>query len=162
MAFVIVQHLNRDVPSVAHQLLAKHTPLPVFRAKHGQAVRSNSIYQLPENKMMTIHQGLLHLRDRRLEEVMNRAVDIFFHSLAQDQKQKAIGIVLSGMGSGGAKGALGIHQQGGRVLVQEPGSTHFDSMPRMAIAEDHPDAILPPAQLAQALLELVKAQPLVG
>jgi two-component system CheB/CheR fusion protein len=158
MAFIVVQHLNRDHPSVAHKLLANHTPLPIYRARHGQVVAVNSIYQLPENKLMTIAQGRLLLRERAPEEIINWAVDIFFHSLAEDQKEKAIGIILSGMGSDGAAGAQAIHQQGGLVLVQEPASTPYQSMPRMAIYQDNPDLILPPAQLAQALVELVNSQ----
>jgi len=86
-------------------LLARYTPLPVYRAHHGQLVSVKSIYQLPENKMITIRKGRLLLRERAAEEVINRAVDIFFHSLAQDQKQKAVGVVLSGMGTDGASGA---------------------------------------------------------
>jgi two-component system CheB/CheR fusion protein len=161
LAFVVLQHLQRDHLSVAHELLARYTPLPVYRAHHGQVVAVNSIYQLPENKMMTIQNGRLLLRERTAEEVNNRAVDIFFHSLAQDQKQKAVGIVLSGMGSDGASGVQAIHQQGGIVLVQEPHSTPYQGMPQSAIDQDHPDLILPPAQLARALLELVQSQPSV-
>ncbi len=110
--------------------------------------------------MMTIRKGQLLLRDRAPEEVISRAVDILFHSLAEDQKEKAVGIVLSGMGSDGASGAQAIHQQGGIVLVQEPYSTPYRGMPRAVIDQDHPDLILPPAQLAQALLELVGSHPL--
>ncbi len=110
--------------------------------------------------MMTIGKGQLLLRDRAPEEVINWAVDIFFHSLAEDQKEKAIGVVLSGMGSDGASEAQAIHQLGGTVLVQEPYSTPYRGMPRAAIDRDHSDLILPPAQLVQALLELIGSQPL--
>jgi two-component system, chemotaxis family, protein-glutamate methylesterase/glutaminase len=154
VAFVVLLHLKRDHPSTARERLARHTSLEVCWATSQQQVRANCLYVLPENKMMTIAKGRLVLRQRRAGEIINRAVDIFFESLAADQGRQAIGIVLSGMGSDGAKGAVAIHRHGGRVMVQEPNSALFDSMPRMAIYTDDPDLILAPAQLARALLAL--------
>jgi two-component system CheB/CheR fusion protein len=115
----------------------------------------NTVYILPENKVITIHNRRLYLRDRWPHETINLNVDIFFDSLARDVKEKAVGIVLSGLGSDGAKGVQAIHQYGGYVMVQEPNSTLFNSMPKMAIHADSPDFILTPARLAQALVNCI-------
>jgi two-component system CheB/CheR fusion protein len=154
-AFVVVQHLNRHYRSIADKLLAKYTSLNIYRAKSHMPVEMNSIYILPENKVITLHNRHLYLRDRWPEEKINFTVDIFFQSLAEDVKEKAIGIVLSGLGSDGAEGVKTIHRHGGHVMVQEPTSTVFNSMPKMAIHADSPDFILTPANLAKALVNCI-------
>lgn len=158
MAFVVITHLNRDYESVADQLLAKHTTMAVRWATDGQVVRPNCIYMLPPNKLMTMAKGKLHLRNRLLQERANWAVDIFFHSLATTQQTQAIGVVLSGAGSDGALGAVHIHDEAGTVLVQDPTTAEFSSMPWATIFKDHPAAILSPKQLAQALLKFAVAE----
>ena len=156
MAFIILQHFHRHVRSIADQLLTKYTSLPVARAIHNQPIQPNHIYVLPENKMMTLQGYRLQVRERKEEEVVNRAIDIFFQSLGEELKEKAIGIIFSGAGEDGAKGVQAIHQQGGKVLVQEPDSAAYESMPRMAIKGDHPDLILSPSELAQELLPFMQ------
>ena len=154
-AFVVVQHLNREYQSVADKLLAKHTSMPVKWATNKQQVKPNCIYMLPINKMMTIEDGYLQLQDRRVEDIANWAVDIFFRSLAKGEKAGAIGIVLSGAGSDGALGAIRIHDEGGIVMVQDPETAEFTSMPNSAILKDHPQEILSPKLLANALIEFM-------
>jgi two-component system CheB/CheR fusion protein len=154
-AFVIVQHLNREYRSIADKLLAKYTPLKIHRAHNNQPVELNSVYVLPENKAIIIKNRRLYLRDRLPHEKINFTVDIFFESLAQDVKEKAVGIIMSGLGSDGANGVKAIHRYGGHVMVQEPSSTVFNSMPKMAIHADSPDFILQPAMLAKALINCI-------
>jgi two-component system CheB/CheR fusion protein len=154
-AFVIVQHLNREYRSIADKLLAKHTSLSIHWAQHNQPVEMNAIYILPENKVITIQNRHLYLRKRLPNEKINFTVDIFFESLAKDVKEKAVGVIMSGLGSDGANGVQAIHRYGGHVMVQEPNSTAFSSMPKMAINADSPDFILPPASLAKALVSCI-------
>ncbi|MDO1445628.1 chemotaxis protein CheB [Rhodocytophaga aerolata] len=154
-AFVIVQHLNREYRSIADKLLAKHTSLSIYWAQHNQPVEMNAVYILPENKVITIRNRHLYLRKRLPDEKINLTVDIFFESLARDVKEKAVGIIMSGLGSDGAHGVQAIHHYGGHVMVQEPNSTVFNSMPKMAINADSPDFILPPASLANALVKCI-------
>lgn len=150
-AFVVIMHLLRDMKSIGHQLIAKHTQLQVYRATHLQKVEPNCIYIIPEGVLMTIEEGILQLRPRQEDEIINLAIDYFFESLAKDRKRKAVGIILTGTGSDGARGVQAISQLGGMVLVQDPASARFASMPKMAIQADHPDFILHPARLAEAL-----------
>lgn len=158
VAFIVIAHLNRDYASIADQLLARHTPMPVEWATHHQLVKPNGVYMLPVNKMMTLKEGYLHLQDRQPMERSNWAVDIFFHSLAEGQKAKAIGIVLSGAGSDGALGAVHIYDEDGMVMVQDPQTAEFRGMPQAAILKDHPAQILSPKRLAQALIDFVTTQ----
>lgn len=155
IAFIVIPHLNRDYVSVADRLLAKHTTMPVYWATEGQEVRPNRIYMIPINKTMTIEKGQLYLQDRQVEDRSNWAVDIFFKSLAKAQQAYAIGIVLSGAGSDGTLGAIAIHNEQGMVMVQDPQTAEFTSMPQTAILKDHPTQILSPERLAQALLTFV-------
>jgi two-component system chemotaxis response regulator CheB len=155
IAFIVIPHLNRDYVSIADKLLAQHTTMPVWWASQGQEVKPNHIYMLPINKMMTIENGYLQLQDRQVQDRSNWAVDIFFKSLAKVQKAYAIGIVLSGAGSDGTLGAIAIHNEQGMVLVQDPQTAKFTSMPQSAILNDHPARILSPKRLAQALLTFV-------
>lgn len=154
-AFVVIQHLNRNYVSIADKLLSKHTVLPVCWATHQQQVRPNQVYLLPVNKMMTIEKGFLQLADRVPGDRSNWAVDIFFNSLAKGEKAYAIGIVLSGAGSDGSLGAIQIHNKEGQVMVQDPQTAEFTSMPQSTILKDHPTQILSPKRLAQALLTFV-------
>ncbi|MFD2936578.1 chemotaxis protein CheB [Spirosoma flavum] len=158
IAFIVIQHLNRDFVSIADKLLAKHTNMPVQWATNNQPVRPNCVYMLPINKMMTIENGSLHLQDRHVESRSNWAVDIFFNSLAKGEKAHAIGIVLSGAGSDGSLGAIHIHDEKGTVMVQDPQTAQFASMPASAILKDHPSEILSPQRLAHALLDFVASK----
>jgi len=161
-AFVIVRHLLRDSPTCQEKLLSMHTRMKVLRATNGQQVCPDHVYMLPENCTLTIKNGKLYLHPRNQEKI-NRAVDVFFTSLAADQKHRAIGIILSGLGSDGVDGANALHAHGGMVMVQQPESAQFKGMPETAIAGDDPDAILPPDKLAQMLMTHLKVAPaLVG
>ena len=155
IAFIVIPHLNRDYASRADKLLAQYTTVPVGWARQGQEVKPDHIYMLPINKMMTIENGCLQLQDRQVQDRSNWAVDIFFKSLAKAQQAYAIGIVLSGAGSDGTLGAIAIHNEQGMVMVQDPQTAEFASMPQSAILKDHPVQVLSPKRLAQALLTLV-------
>ena len=155
LAFIVIQHLNRDYISRADKLLAKHTDIPVQWAKEGQVVQPDHVYMLPINQMMTIQEGVLHLQERDEIDRSNWAINLFFHSLARGEKAQAIGIILSGMGTDGTLGAIQIHAQGGEVMVQDPATAQFASMPQSVLMKDHPSESLPPKRLAEALLEYV-------
>jgi two-component system CheB/CheR fusion protein len=78
-------------------------------------------------------------------------VDRLFRSLAADQKNHAIGVILSGNDSDGATGLKTIKGEGGIALVQSPATASHQAMPRNSIAADHVDVVAPPAELALEL-----------
>ena len=153
-AFIIIQHLHPDFVSTNHQLLTEYTSMKTFSAKEGQKVVPGCVYFLPENAMMAILNRTLQIRPRRKDEIINRAVDIFFTSLADDLKEKGIGVILSGYGKDGSEGAIQMHKCGGTVIVQSPRSALYKGMPQSSIEYDNPDYILDPDELAARLMEL--------
>jgi two-component system chemotaxis response regulator CheB len=158
IAFIVIQHLNRDYVSFANELLARHTAMPIYWATDHLQVKPNCVFLLPTNKMMTIEEGYLQLQDRKVEEKINWAIDLFFQSLAIGEKDHAIGIILSGAGSDGTLGALAIHIQHGLIMVQDPKTAQFANMPQSAILKVDSSLILSPKSLAHALLDFVSSK----
>jgi chemotaxis response regulator CheB len=156
MAFIVVQHLARNYKSMLDQLLTNYTFMPVVRITEDVKVEPNHIYLLTENNFIKIQHGILRVMPRKPDEVINRAVDIFFKSLAVDRKDRAIGIIMTGMGTDGLEGAKAIRREGGVVYAQDPLSTDYKGMPTATIIEDHPAQILPPDELARVLVETYK------
>lgn len=155
LAFIIVQHLSPDYKSLMVELLAKKTEIPVHRAEEGMEVRAGNIYLIPPKKNLTIFHGKLLLKDKSPDEGISLPIDIFFQSLAEDQEERAIGIILSGTGSDGARGVRSIKENNGMVMVQEESSAKFDGMPKAAISTGAADYILPPEKMPEQILSYV-------
>jgi chemotaxis response regulator CheB len=155
-AFVIVTHLIRDYKSQLASIVARYTKLKVTRISGIMQPEAGCVYVMPENVIALIRNGNLYLKPRPTDTLINNAIDTFFESLAADERSNAIGVVLSGMGTDGAKGALNLYEVGADVLVQDPDSTRFNGMPRATIMKDHPDFILPPRELGQKIVELIR------
>ncbi len=151
MSFVLVTHLSPDKKSQMVPLLAAYTAMQVSEVQSGERPERNQVYIIPPNTKVSICGGLLQLEPRSQEDRPPRPVDYFFRSLASDQKNRAIGIVLSGTDSDGALGLRAIKGEGGISIVQQPESARFSDMPRNGIAADHVDLILTPAQIAVEL-----------
>src|SRR5579862_382164 len=113
MAFVLVQHLDPAHESALTSLLTKATAMPVAEVKNGVKVAPNRVYVIPPNTNMAISGGVLKLQPRRNTAGAHRSIDFFFESLAQDQKERAIGIVLSGTATDGTHGTEMIKAEGG-------------------------------------------------
>ena len=155
MAFVVIQHLSPDYKSHMVELLSKYTLLPVFEARDGMRVEPNTIYLIPRRKNMTIFKGVLYLVDYDRSQGLNLPINIFFESLAEDQGEKAIGIVLSGTGSDGTLGIRAIKEKGGIVLAHDE-SARFDGMPRSAISTRLVDIVATPEEMHSNLINYLK------
>lgn len=156
LAFVIVQHLDPTHKSILVELLQRYTPLQVWQVQDGVRVEPNCVYVIPPNRNLAMLQGRLYLLERESSRGLHLPIDSFFRSLAQDQGDKAVGIILSGTGSDGALGLTAIKGEGGLTMVQDPASAGYDGMPRSAIATGLVDYVLPPEQLAGQLLTYLK------
>ena len=152
MAFVLVQHLSRDHKSILSELIRRYTKMKVFEVEDGMAVQPNCAYIIPPNHDMAIANGALQLLEPTVTRGIRLPIDFFFRSLAQDQHERAICIVLSGTGSDGALGVRAIKGEGGMVMVQSPETTEHDGMPRSAIATGMVDFVLPPHEMPARLL----------
>ena len=152
MAFVLVQHLAPDHKSILTELIRRYTRMQVFEVEDGMAVQRNCAYIIPPNRDMAFLNGALQLLEPTAPRGQRLPIDFFFRSLAQDQQDRAIGIVLSGTGSDGTLGVRAIKGEGGMVMAQNPESTEFDGMPRSAIATGLVDYELPPAEMSAQLI----------
>jgi len=152
MAFVLVQHLAPDHESLLADLIRRYTRMQVFQVVDGMAVQPNCAYVIPPNHDMAFINGTLQLLTPTAPRGQRLPIDFFFDSLARDQGERAIGIVLSGTGSDGTHGVRAIKDGGGMVMAQVPGTTEFDGMPRSAIATGLVDYELPPEQMPAKLM----------
>lgn len=155
LAYVVIQHLSPQYKSMMLELLAKHAKeIQFYRAENGMIVKPNHVYLLPPKKNMKISKGCLVLYDQ--PGGLNLPIDIFFHSLAEDKENKAIGVVLSGTGTDGTLGLRAIKGSGGITMVQEPSTAKYDGMPQSAIATGKVDHILSPEGMPPALSRYAK------
>lgn len=155
VAYVIIQHLSPDHKSFMAELLEKHSKLKISVAENEMYVETNQVYLMPQGKTMTIKDRKLYLSDIKPIQP-NTSIDIFFDSLAENHKEKSIGIILSGTGSDGTKGIAAIKKNGGFVIVQEPSSAKFDGMPNSAIRSGNVDVILPPDLIPEEIITHLK------
>ena len=152
MAFIIVQHLAPDHKSVLTDLLGRYTKMQVFEVEDGMVVEPNCAYIIPPNHDMAFLNGALQLLEPTAPRGQRLPIDFFFRSLAQDQRSRAIGIVLSGTGSDGTQGVRAIKGEGGMVMAQAFESTQYDGMPRSAVATGMVDFVLPPEEMPAQLI----------
>ncbi len=152
MAFVLVQHLAPDHKSILTDLIRRYTRMQVFEVEDGMTVRPNCAYIIPPNRDMAFLNGSLQLLEPSAPRGQRLPIDFFFRSLALDQRERAIGIVLSGTGSDGSLGVRAIKGEAGMVMAQDPTTTEFDGMPRNAIATGLVDYELAPAQMPAQLI----------
>ncbi len=157
VAFIVIQHLSPDYKSMMVELLSKKTAMTVKRANEGMLVEKNTIYLIPPKKNLTIFHGRLLLSDQPPHERwVNLPIDIFFRSLAEDQGDKAVGIILSGTGSDGSRGVRAIKEYGGMVMVQDVDDAKFDGMPKSASSTGIADFILKVEDMPEKLMAYVK------
>jgi len=150
MAFVLVQHLDPTHESKLSELLSRTSPIPVHEIKHGVKVEPNHIYVIPQNVDLRLAGGHLRLT-KRTGKAPHMPVDSFFRSLAEELKDLAIGVVLSGNGSDGTLGLQAIKGEGGITFAQNKESAKFFGMPGSAIASGCIDFTLSPEAIAKEL-----------
>ncbi len=156
VGFIVIQHLSPDYKSLMVELLSKKTTMPVLRAENGLPVLPNHVYLIPPKKNLTIFHGKLLLSEQDHSKGINLPIDVFLRSLAEDQGEKSIAVILSGTGSDGMRGVRVVKENGGMVMVQDEDSAKFNGMPRAAISTGLPDFILKPSDMPKQLLGYIK------
>ncbi len=152
LGLVVVTHQHPGHTSLLPELLGKCTRMRVKLAADGMAVEPNTVYlSLPDGYLAILH-GTLHIMEPDETGLLRLPIDYFFRSLAEDQKDKAIGIVLSGTGTDGTLGLKAIKGATGMTMAQEPESAKYSGMPSSAIATGLVDYVLPVERLPQRLL----------
>jgi len=162
MAFVIVQHLDPTHKGIMSELLQRSTAMKVIQVKDRTPVKPDCVYVIPPNKDMSILHGVLHLLTPAAPRGLRLPIDFFFRSLAQDQQEHSVGVILSGMGSDGTLGLRTIKENAGVVLVQEPTTAKYDSMPRSAIDSGLADFVAPVDELPGKILSYLQRTPLIA
>jgi two-component system CheB/CheR fusion protein len=158
LAFVVVTHLSPDRKSMLAEILGRATAMPVVDAQDDQAVKAEHVYVLPPGAILTIRNGRLRLRHTGPGDHERAPIDVFFNSLAEDQAEHAIGIVLSGGGSDGTLGLKAIKENGGLTIAQGSNVTRprFSEMPSSAVAAGFVDLELPVEDIAERIVAYVR------
>jgi two-component system CheB/CheR fusion protein len=162
LAFVLVPHLEPTHKGMMPELLSRHTKMKVVEAEDGMDVEPNCVYVIPPNADLAILHGKLQVLEPAAPRGLRMPIDFFFRQLAADQKEKAIAILLSGMGSDGTQGLRAVKENSGMVMVQDPASAKFDGMPRSAINTGLVDYIAPAEELPAKLVQYVHHVPQTG
>lgn len=157
MAYVLVQHLAPQHESLVPEILSRETQLPVHELKDLIHLSPDTVYIIPENKILTVIEGQLKLEPRNGIKNTGNVIDIFMNSLAEVYQGFAVGIILSGIGFDGTDGLLAIKEFGGATFVQEPYSAAFDGMPTSAINAGAADFVLEPEDIPKRLQQIVAA-----
>jgi two-component system, chemotaxis family, CheB/CheR fusion protein len=155
-AFVVVLHLDPNRESELARVLRAHTSMPVVQVEDAMRIEADHVYVIAPDTTLKVSAGHLHIARPTEPRGQRHPVDMLFSSLAIDQRQRAIAIVLSGTGSNGTEGLREIRAEGGMSLVQSPETAKFDGMPRSAISADMADHILAPEKMPEILLAFMR------
>lgn len=159
LAFVVVQHLDPTYKGMLAEILQRTTPMPVLQVTDSVVVEPNHVYVIAPNTDLSILHGVLHAIPPAETNKLRLPIDSFFRALATDQKESAVGVILSGMGEDGALGLRAIRENAGGSFAQDPLSAKFDSMPRAAIESGVIDGVFPPDELPARIVKYLEHLP---
>ena len=152
MAFIVVTHLDPTHVSLLPELIQKTSQMQIHQAEDGMKIESNHVYVSPPNRDLAVLHNTIQLIEPIESHGFRLPIDFFFKSLAADKRNKAISIILSGMGSDGTSGLKAVKSELGLVIVQNPISAKFNNMPLSAIATGLVDYVLAPEDIPEQLL----------
>lgn len=151
MGFVVIMHLPAESKSNLTEILSRMTTMPVSEARDGTIIEENSVYVMLPGTDLTVAGGVLHASVRTAPPGHHKPIDQFFHSLAENSRSLAVGIIFSGGDGDGSEGCRSIHSRGGQVYVQDPKNARHDSMPESALEKGCVDFMGSPDELAAEL-----------
>lgn len=153
LAFILIQHMDPSHPSQLSGLLGKKAPIPVVEATEGMAIEPDHAYVIPPGNNMAIRGRTLRLQEQMGHPGLYHSIDVFLRSLAEDVKELAAAVILSGTGTDGVEGARAVKVQQGLIVVQDPETAKYNGMPKAAIAAGVEDYVLAPEAMPGHLLE---------
>jgi len=153
MSFVVITHQAPGKVSLLPELIARRCKMPVIKVEGKTPVEPNHVYVQPPGLTLGISKGELYPLEPTGDGSRPFPIDRFFRSLAQDHKDRAVGIVLSGTGSDGTNGLKEIRAVSGLVMAQTEATARYPSMPHSASVALQLDFVLAPREMAQQLLE---------
>jgi len=161
MAYIIIQHLDPTQKGMLPELLQRITKMKVFQVKDRITVKPDCVYVIPPNTSMSILKGVLHLFTPIESRGLRLPIDFFLRSLAVDQKELGVGVILSGMGSDGSIGIRSIKENNGIVMVQDPDTATYSSMPLSALNLVMADIVAPARDLPLRLIDFIRHIPAI-
>lgn len=161
MAFVIVQHMHPARESIQVELLQRATAMKVVQVEENTAVHPDCVYVNPPDKNISLQNKVLHVIDRVVPRAPHLPIDFFLRSLANDQQENSIGVILSGRGTDGTLGLRAIKETGGVTFIQEPSPAKFEGMPRGAIEAGLADVVSTAETLPSKIVSYLQHKPLV-
>ena len=161
-AFVLVLHLDPTRESQMAHVLDAHTAMPVQQVADGMLIAANHVYVIAPDWSLTVADGVLHLTKPAEKRGHRHPVDVLFRSIAADQGERAIAIVLSGTGSNGTDGLKEVRAAGGLILVQDPATAKYDGMPNSAIRSGMADHTLAPEAMPEVLMTYLRDAYIAG
>jgi two-component system, chemotaxis family, protein-glutamate methylesterase/glutaminase len=164
-AVFVVLHVAATGTSVLPEILARATPMEVFRAEDGLEVRPGRVIVAPPDRHLVVELRDGAVRPPRVrltrgprENGHRPAIDPLLRSLAAAFGDRAAGLILSGTRDDGTLGLAAVKHDGGAALVQDPADAEYASMPANAMGVTAVDAALPVAALAPALIALARGE----
>lgn len=154
-AFVVVVHLPPDSESHLAELLAHSTSLAVSAIEDNAPILGGHVYVIPPKVSVTVAHGAFQLAPAAGRPEIPMPIDRLFASLAVDQHERAVGIVLTGANADGSAGLRAIKAEGGMVMAQDPDTAEHSTMPRHAVATGLVDYVLPVEKMAATLAEYI-------
>ena len=154
-AFVVIQHLSPDHKSIMNDLLARYTSMKVQVVEDGMAIEPDQVFLIPPGSIMRIAGGRFQLTPKS-PHLLTLPIDIFLNALADEFGERAIGVILSGTGSDGTRGAVAVNAAGGFLLAQDPREAKFDGMPGSVIATGLVDVVMKAQELGERVLAHIR------
>lgn len=146
VAYVVIQHLSPDHPTLMDTLLSRHTSMPVQLVVQDAVLQPNQVYLIPPGKHLGLQGHVLQLTPKPAHGV-GLPIDEFMTTAASQWAEAVVAVILSGTGSDGSRGIVKVSAAGGHVLAQSINSAGFDGMPRNAVATGVVDHVLAPEEI---------------
>ncbi len=155
-AFVVIQHLSSKHKSMMAEILRRSTSMKVTQVEDGTRIEPGHVYLNAPDKETDLFNSVFQLTAPESREGFRLPIDHFFRSLAEDQAERAICIILSGTGSDGSLGLKAIKEKGGMSMAQEVEQAKYAGMPQSAIETGLVDFVLPVEKMSEELLAYIK------
>jgi two-component system chemotaxis response regulator CheB len=150
-AICVVLHLPASAESRLADIISRAGRLPAIQARGGERLQRGRIYVAPPDRHLTIRGDHVLVARGPHENNVRPSIDVLFRSAALAYGRRTVAVVLSGTRDDGVAGASAVGARGGCVFVQDPNDSLFGALPMHTVVRDHPDRVLPLAELAGAI-----------
>ena len=152
----VVLHRAQSRAALIARILSKNCPLEVKLAEESEELRAGTVYVAPAREHLVVRANRkFHLMNGGRIKYVHSSANPLFESAAYALDGRVVAVVLTGSGTDGTNGVQTVKGMGGVVLVQDPASSAYSSMPLSAIGTGAVDRVLPLEQIPRELVKLV-------